>query len=323
MVGMGFGQAMLNHSKTKYLTIMLLLSFIAPFIHSAEIYKWVDESGTTHFSDEPGKADAEKIDLKSLPPVSIISEPPTPGSQKKPGDELEVHKSYIPGNIVAKGRLLYDGQPLSEYTKAKPVFQVNSVRLQQWFTPLTEYDDKSGYFSIHGLNEGDYSGFVKVDANPLNPEQYPGDYKASFSFSVSSKLSSDIHVYLERILHLTKPQDNGIPLSEWGAACKDTIPLKSPVLLRWESLGADVDYTFTIIRTECEPFAWKETVAIDTVKKLHVLLALPPNKKGEHYTLRLTARKIGKTIGSLMTHGTNGYGWDYRFRVVPSTLGAE
>ena len=34
---------------------------------SAEIYKWVDENGKTHYGDKPPTSDAENIELKSSP----------------------------------------------------------------------------------------------------------------------------------------------------------------------------------------------------------------------------------------------------------------
>ena len=49
---------------------------------------------------------------------------------------------------------------------------------------------------------------------------------------------------------------------------------------------------------------------------LRVSVPLPPNGPSDFYLLTLSgSRGTGKTVGSLITHGQGGMGWDYRFRV--------
>ena len=170
-------------------------------------------------------------------------------------------------------------------------------------------------FSLKVLSEGKYSCDVKVDANPSNPAQYPGDYKGHASFSAVSKSFVNLKIDMERIIHLTKPEDNGIPMLGWGSVCFNNILFESPVQISWEPIEKDVYYTYTVNRTECDPFSQKELLAGDTITYTDISLRLPPNEEKEFYTLQITARKNGRQIGSLMTHGENGWGWDYRFRV--------
>lgn len=46
---------------------ILLLVFIYLSPLQAEIYKWVDENGKTHYGDKPQTTDAEKIEIKDAP----------------------------------------------------------------------------------------------------------------------------------------------------------------------------------------------------------------------------------------------------------------
>jgi hypothetical protein len=53
-----------------------------------------------------------------------------------------------------------------------------------------------------------------------------------------------------------------------------------------------------------------------TTTDLRVSLALPPNGANDFYLLNLSGRRgVGQVVGSLITHGRGGMGWDYRFRV--------
>ena len=47
----------------------LILCFILPLASYADIYKWVDKDGNTHFSDK-GQLGAEKL---VLPPIQLYS----------------------------------------------------------------------------------------------------------------------------------------------------------------------------------------------------------------------------------------------------------
>ncbi len=221
-----------------------------------------------------------------------------------------------PGDIVIKGKLYFDGKPLSDYTNAAVTLRIYSQQLGQWTTPAYEYDAATASFTLHVIAEGNYSCNAEVDANPENPKLYPGDYKGSGHFSAWVTSTPFLKIDMERLIHLMTPQDNGKPMKGWGAACFNKTEFESPVRISWEPVEKDVYYTYTVNRTECDPFAQKEMVAGDTTTATSVILDLPPNKGVEIYLLQIVARKNGRIVGSLMTHGSNGWSWDYRFRAV-------
>ena len=73
-----------------------------------------------------------------------------------------------------------------------------------------------------------------------------------------------------------------------------------------------------LIDMSCNPsYNRVGTVFGNTVKETSIRLDLEPSRDNECYGLQLNARKNGRPIGMLITHGGGGYGWDYRFRIKP------
>lgn len=62
---------------------MLILGFILPLLSYADIYKWVDKDGNTHFSDK-GPLGAEKLTLAPIQLYSAPKEAEGSGSQVDP-----------------------------------------------------------------------------------------------------------------------------------------------------------------------------------------------------------------------------------------------
>ncbi len=295
----------------RYASPFLIAFFISAFAvpSPAEMYTWTDKSGVVHFSSEPGDPSAVRLKDEDLAPMTE-----TEGASRP---NLVPEKTLLPGAVTVSGRLLFDGRPLSEFSSAPAVIRIFSQHLNQWLTPDYLYDTAAGTFELRGIAEGTYIGQVTVDADRSNPDQYPGDYKGKFNLNVVPASPAAVTADMERIIHLTSPEDNAAPLADWGEVCSNKIEFETPVAITWEPLARDVSYNYSIIRTVCQPFEFKNTVAGDTTKASNVILSLPPNRDGEFYTLRIEARKNDRPIGSLMTHGKNGWGWDYRFRVLP------
>jgi hypothetical protein len=273
------------------------------------MYTWVDKAGNAHYSDQPGDPEARRLAQEDLPPVTETNQAPS--------SDLVPQKTLLPGEFTVRGRLLFDGKPLSSLTSAAVVVHIYNRELKKWITPDYTYDAGSGTFQLKGVPSGPGNGEVRIDADGSNPAQYPGDYRGRFNFTPGPTAQADVSVDMERMLHLTSPEDNAAPLANWGGVCQNKIGYETPVAIAWEPLGKDVSYSYTIIRTVCRPFAVKNTVVADRTTEPRAVLGLPPNEEGEFYLLRLEARKDNRPVGSLMTHGPNGYAWDYRFRVLP------
>ncbi len=297
---------MKRHAVAFFLVFFFIVA--SPVQAPADMYKWTDRNGVVHFSSQPGDPSAELLQQEDLPPVT---EGPAPQSNLIP------ETTSYPGAIAVTARLLFDGRPLSDLTGAPATIRLYNQHLKQWFTPDYSYDAASGTIKLRGIAEGTYTGQVLVDADRSNPDQYPGDYKGNVSFTAAPASAVMATVNMERIIHLIRPEDNGTPLTEWGEVCSNKIEFETPVEIAWEPIGSGVSYSYSIVRTVCQPFGFKEAVAADRTTATRVVLDLPPNRAGEFYTLRLEARKNDRPVGSLMSHGKSGWGWDYRFRVLP------
>lgn len=249
-----------------------------------------------------------------------LAEPVRPSQTPAPAARQESSRATrAPGgakDIIIKGGLYFDGKPLANYTKANATIRIYSQEIGKWVTPAYDYDPATATFTLHVIAEGSYSCSAEVDANGANPERYPGDFKGSGHFSAWFTSAPFLKIDMEKIIHLTEPQDNGKPQAGWGAWCFNKVQFGTPVRFSWDPIEKDVYYTYTVNRTVCQPFAEKEMVAGDTTNATSVTLNLPPNNEGEIYLMHITARKDGRSVGSIMVHGGNGYGWDYRFRAV-------
>jgi hypothetical protein len=282
--------------------VIASLACVAP-VH-AEIYKWIDQNGIVHYSSQPGDESAQAVEDADLPPITSTG---VTSSETIPGTIL------IPENTSMTIHVLFDDKPLSSFTSVTPVFRLFNLDFKQWVVPDVTYNANTSTFLIRDIIDANYNAQVTVDADQSNPERYPGDYQGSIYANLASKAEHTMEV--TRIIHITGPEDNSQLITDWSI-CSNMFEVETPAVIAWESLGKDVTYSYSIDRTAC-PFVLKQTVAADKTSASKIVLDLPPNKKGEYYTLKIEARKNNKAIGSLVVHRKDGWNWDYRFRVIP------
>jgi hypothetical protein len=214
---------------------------------------------------------------------------------------------------VVRGNVQFEGKPVTDVTQLHPTVWFRDESIGKIVSAELVYSD--GEFEIRGLTPGTYGVSMNFDSNQMNPQSFPGDYRAWQTFTVVDDADTVLNISVKRLIHMIKPEDNGRVLPSWNRCCEEGKPRHSPSLeLQWSSLGKDVFYDYTISRLIC-PYKAVESVASGTTDQTKVKLVLPPNRPNEYYLLQIDARKEGKEIGMLMTHGANGHGWDYRFRV--------
>lgn len=73
--------------KTQKIVLVILIHIFALGVSSAEIYKWVDENGVTHYSDSPTEdipapAATENDEVQSAAPVPVAT-PPVPDKNEE------------------------------------------------------------------------------------------------------------------------------------------------------------------------------------------------------------------------------------------------
>ncbi|KPL25471.1 MAG: hypothetical protein AMJ75_01115 [Phycisphaerae bacterium SM1_79] len=225
-----------------------------------------------------------------------------------------------PGDKPAlQGNLLFEGQPIEAFTSIEPVFSFNNLDTEQRaIKARTEYN--KGRFKIYELPQGNYNIFVSINANTDNPGRYPGYpgdfFKQLVRVSIPLEGSVNLDIDLEKVIHLTLPQDNGDIMDLWGELGEDMITFESPTEFAWDSLGDNVQYHYIINRMQSKPFTYLERyVQETTTSKTSVSIELPLNRENEFYLFHLYATKGQYRIGELKTHGKRGYANDLRFRI--------
>ncbi|MCI0416842.1 protein kinase [bacterium] len=239
---------------------------------------------------------------------------PGPAQRTTPIVQKEKPVQFPPyTGITVRGKVLFDGKPITETTNLQPKFWFRDEKKGTEASAETIYSN--GEFEIRGLAPGQYGIGLQFDTNQSNPISYPGDLRAWERFTVSENSNSVIQVEPLQIIHLIKPEDNGRVLQDWNRCCEEGKPAHPEKLkLQWTSMGENVFYDYTISRLGC-PYQTLDSVASGTTQETSIALNLPASNSKEYYLLQIYARKDGRRIGMLMTHGANGYGWDYRFRI--------
>ena len=215
---------------------------------------------------------------------------------------------------VIRGRLFFVGRPITDFTSYEPTFWFRNEDTGKEQSGRVKYEN--GTFEIYGLPPGNFGVSVNIDVNMQNPWSYPGDFRVWKPFSIIEGENPELELELLQIIRLTSPQDNDTVMDKWGVECMEKISFHSPVTFRWEAQDNEGYYDYQVTRMDClNNYNSAGTVAEGTITDTDVTLDLPPSQENEVYGFHLYARKEGRRIGMLMTHGPNGYGWDYRFRV--------
>jgi hypothetical protein len=220
---------------------------------------------------------------------------------------------------VAEGTLRFDGRLIETFTSVEPAFSFNNLDTgQRGIKARIEYHRSR--FRIYELPQGNYNIFISIDANTDNPGGYPG-YPGDFfillqKIPILGKSDTNLDVDLQKIIHLTLPQDNGSIMALWGEKGEGRITFKSPIEFAWDSMGDNIQYHYLIHRMQSDPFKYLERhIEKSTTEATSVSIELPVSRENEFYLFYLYATKGDRRIGELKTHGKRGYGNSLRFRV--------
>ena len=253
------------------------------------------------------------------PPATVATARPAatlPAATPTPALQAQTPASLPP--LSLQGKLLFDGQPITDFTNLAPRFWFRNEDTGQALSssPLLRYE--KGAFFVYGLPPaGNFGVSVDIDANPQNAVGYPGDFSSGERFSLPAGANPELLLNLKKIMHLSSPQDNGMAMVGWDAECMAKAPLTSPVTFRWEPVIENVSYAYRITRLAClNHYNPVGIVTEETISPTEATVNLPPSPDNECYGFVVSALKDGRSIGQLTTHGMKGgLGWDYRFRV--------
>ncbi|MBI2212110.1 MAG: hypothetical protein HYU52_00545, partial [Acidobacteria bacterium] len=269
-------------------------------------------------SDEPATwADGRAVPREPVAVAARVREtgvpPPIPDGELR---EVERSPVLLPEPSVpvsVRGSVRYDGRPITELTSVPPQFWLRNEATGKVATARARY--QRGSFTLYGLAPGKYGVNLRFDAVAGNALGYPGDFYAWRIFDVTDGGVTEIDVDVVRIIHLTSPQDNGMILDGWGEACEARRPgFRGAMQFAWEPVSPDATYRWQLMRVGC-PYTAQSEVASGATEETGIRIRLAPSRPGEFYLFNLEAERNGRRTGTLMTYGSFGHGWDYRFVV--------
>jgi hypothetical protein len=242
--------------------------------------------------------------------TATLRQAPSPPVQKV---QPVVTAPFVAGTRDVVGSLKYDGKPIGLISDVEPHFWFRNETTGKAVEAEVEY--RNGNFRFIGLEPGSYGVQTTIDHAMNNPSMYPGDFYSWTPFTVREKNSIQLQIDLKRVIRITSPEDNGHAMPNWTIEpSKMTVLEDRDLIVRWDSIAEDVYYDFEIDRMGA-PYKFLGSAASGTTQSNEVKIKLPSNGEGEYYLMKINARKDGRQIGLLMTHGAGGMGWDYRFRV--------
>jgi hypothetical protein len=218
--------------------------------------------------------------------------------------------------VVAEVRLLFDGKPFADAAAPAPVFWFRNEETKAVEKPQVE--NAEGLFRVRGLRPGRYGISARIDLDPSNLNLYPGDLSGWSGTTLAAGSPAVSELTLRKHIRLRQPVDNGKPIPGWDVACGAGNVTPRQVVFAWDPIDPAATYDVRIERLDCgRGYATAGMALSRSTTDSWAKVDLPPNNAGECYSLRLIAYKEGRTVGILVTHGTTGLGWDYRFTVAP------
>lgn len=244
------------------------------------------------------------------PATDAGSPAPAPVGLSEPGSPAPP----APAPAVARGRLFLDGQPFTDPSAPPPSFWFRDEGAKTVVKPVVEHAD--GAFSVRDLGPGRYGMSVRIDAEPGNPNIFPGDLNAWSQFTLAPGETVSLEPALRRIIRLRQPVDNNALIPGAEVPCGAGSVLPRQILFAWEPLGPGARYLVSVDRLDCaRGYASAGRVFSGSIAEAWTRVDLSPSREGECYSFRLSAARDGRPVGIMAIHGTTGTGWDYRFRV--------
>ena len=218
--------------------------------------------------------------------------------------------------------LRFDGQAFDP--QALPDFTCFSYTSSRWVSCRVEKGQGPGGHVLERLPPGQYRMHVSIDENPANPRRYPGDYEAQPQFEVTERGPERLIVDLPRLIHLTRPGDNGRSLEGMLTGCATQPKFETPryswgpvasIEFAWEPIVAGAEYRYSLTAVSCGQSGPRRAIVNENTGATAVTVALPPSAGGEYYLFRVEAWKEGRLVGDLYTHDGGTHSWNYRFQV--------
>jgi N-acetylneuraminic acid mutarotase len=225
--------------------------------------------------------------------------------------------AQIPVSTIS-GRVMYNGNPVSQYSSKQATFWARNEGTGQGIQITPTYNPSDGTYSIPNIPSGSYGIQVYIDqAPPYDGEYLPGDYWGWTSpIAVNAPNPANVDLICQKIMHLTSPIDNSTGSSPIPPPYDAFF---SPVMFQWDAIGEAATYSLTVDKYQSNPYQLLQPgVVIESgLTANQASLTLPVCGANEHYMFTLYALNANNVlVGRLMIVYSNGFGWDYRFRII-------
>ncbi len=236
-------------------------------------------------------------------------------------------QTVLASSVTLSGILRYDGQPMSDITDVSPTFWCRNLETGQGVSGITStYDNNTGVYSISGLPSAKVQIFVTFHIRGYR-FSLPGNYrvwKIADIPNLSLDQRANFDIGLEQIIHMTSPWDNDAispPALIFPAASYPEPEHGRCLDFAWDAVPGATQYRIdiSIYRDPDHPYGYGfvENVVNSYLQETSFSTNLDLSNDSQHYEASIFAYGSGgNLIGLLMITYENGYGWDYRFRVV-------
>nr|HOO45290.1 MopE-related protein [Deltaproteobacteria bacterium] len=219
------------------------------------------------------------------------------------------------------GVLHHRGLPMYQLTGAVPVILCRDHGTGQVFSDAAvicnQADSSYEIFNLAGTIDISVSFHVAGDEATL-----PGNYLVWEEVDETDAGVYDIEV--ERIIHLIEPWDNtNIEFSVDDTPAGHT----APVRFEWAALSGATTYQVYIarVRDQDHPdgYGYVETALNVSVQDTVYVANLSASGDYDHYEFSVWAYDGDSSIGLYVTTCTDGYAWEYRFKVSDTGIDAD
>ena len=226
--------------------------------------------------------------------------------------------------VELSGTVTYNGKPMSDITDIEPAFSCRYTNTGELTSAsLVEYDNYMGYFSADNIplsNVTLHFGYHLYGQRPTLPGNYMGDLQV-YVDKLSEDEAYNLDVPMKQVIHMISPQDNNAVEPSVGRGTDVIYEHEGDVYFEWEPLDGAVNYDLKIDiyqdADENSSYKFLTNELTATAIENSYLAQLPLSEQGEHYEARLDAyNKAGDKIGMYVVTYKNGYGYDYRFKVI-------
>lgn len=280
----------------------------------AEVYKWVDSEGRTHFGDN-APDEVKSLDLSD---VRVVNTLPAGDSSKPYGAEnnfVQGSGKYLSKEQSISGRLLIDGEVISVERSEDVMFWIQDSNTHASTRINVKYDLHTGRYQSINIPPGDYSLTINVNKNRDNGTLYPGDYRGRIEFSITEAYSVKHDFNLEKMINILEPENNTDLVKSWGR-CDELIRYPSPVTFSWLPTGRNLIYKYEVRRHQCEPFKYGDVVKSGSTRDTRIDLELPALESNHRYEFKIAAYRGDKVAATMVVHGLSGYSWGYSFGIL-------